>query len=151
MNARTDVPRAESCASAGRSNDVPDVIDIAVIGTGFAGLGMAIRLKQHGIDAFLVFEKAGSIGGTRRDNHYRGCACDVRSHLYSFSFAPNPDWSRMYSPQPEIRADLERCTDRLGVRPHMRFNHALSRAAFDMPPACGTWRWPTNAATVRAP
>nr|WP_257019905.1 NAD(P)/FAD-dependent oxidoreductase [Ralstonia pickettii] len=113
------------------------MIDAAIIGTGFAGLGMAIQLKQHGIDNFLVFEKAGSVGGTWRDNHYPGCACDVQSHLYSFSFAPNPDWSRMYSPQPEIRAYLERCTDEFGVRPHVRFHHELARAAFD--DAAGVW------------
>ncbi|WP_057391923.1 flavin-containing monooxygenase [Ralstonia solanacearum] len=136
-HARTDFSRAEFCASAERSSDPPDLIDIAIIGTGFAGLGMAIRLKQHGIDDFLVFEKADTVGGTWRDNHYPGCACDVQSHLYSFSFAPNPDWSRMYSPQPEIRAYLERCTDRFGVRPHVRFNHELNRAAFD--DAAGVW------------
>lgn len=137
VNARTDFPRADAFASAPHSADAPPLIDAAIIGTGFAGLGMAIQLKQHGIDNFLVFEKAGSVGGTWRDNHYPGCACDVQSHLYSFSFAPNPDWSRMYSPQPEIRAYLERCTDEFGVRPHVRFHHELARAAFD--DAAGVW------------
>ncbi|MGL6156200.1 MAG: NAD(P)-binding protein, partial [Ralstonia mannitolilytica] len=111
MNARTDFPRADAVAPAPHRPDAPALIEVAIIGTGFAGLGMAIQLKQNGIDDFLVFEKAGSVGGTWRDNHYPGCACDVQSHLYSFSFAPNPEWSRMYSPQPEIRAYLERCTD----------------------------------------
>ena len=88
MNARTDFPRADASAPTSHSPDAPPLIDAAIIGTGFAGLGMAIQLKQHGIDNFLVFEKAGSVGGTWRDNHYPGCACDVQSHLYSFSFAP---------------------------------------------------------------
>ncbi|WP_426395561.1 flavin-containing monooxygenase [Ralstonia sp. R-29] len=131
MNARSEFHRPDP------SIEAPTLIDVAIIGTGFAGLGMAIQLKQHGIDNFLVFEKAGSVGGTWRDNHYPGCACDVQSHLYSFSFAPNPDWSRMYSPQPEIRAYLERCTDEFGVRPHVRFHHELARAAFD--DAAGVW------------
>ena len=67
---------------------------IAIIGTGFSGLGMAIRLKQAGIDDFLLFERANDLGGTWRENTYPGCQCDVPSHLYSFSFAPNPNWSR---------------------------------------------------------
>ncbi len=73
-----------------------------ILGTGFSGLGMAIRLKQHGYENFVVLEQASDIGGTWRDNTYPGCACDIPSHLYSFSFALNPDWSRSYSPQREI-------------------------------------------------
>ncbi|WP_342051747.1 MULTISPECIES: flavin-containing monooxygenase [unclassified Cupriavidus] len=112
--------------------------DVAIIGSGFAGLGMAIRLRQSGVEDFAIFEKADSLGGTWRDNHYPGCACDVQSHLYSFSFAPNPDWSRMFSPQPEIRAYLERCADRFGLRPHLRFGHELRRASWDEHE--GVWR-----------
>ena len=78
-------------------------IDIAIVGTGFAGLGMAIRLRQTGVTDFVVLDQAPSVGGTWRDNHYPGCACDVQSHVYSFSFAPNPRWTRMFAPQPEIR------------------------------------------------
>ena len=73
---------------------------IAIVGAGFAGLGMGIRLKQAGIDSFTIYEQAIEIGGTWRENTYPGCACDVPSHLYSFSFAQNPDWTRAYSPQP---------------------------------------------------
>src|SRR3954467_15768807 len=69
---------------------------IAIIGTGFAGLGMAIRLKQEGIDDFVVLEKADDVGGNWRENTYPGVQCDVPSHLYSFSFAPNPNWSRTF-------------------------------------------------------
>ena len=73
---------------------------VAIVGTGFSGLGMAIRLKQEGIEDFVVFERADDVGGTWRDNTYPGAACDVPSHLYSFSFAPNPDWSRTFSRTP---------------------------------------------------
>lgn len=89
------------------STNREETLDIAIIGTGFSGLGMAIRLRQTGNQDFAVFEKASSVGGTWRDNHYPGCACDVQSHVYSFSFAPNPRWTRMFAPQPEIRAYME--------------------------------------------
>ena len=90
--------------------------DIAIIGSGFSGLGMAIRLKQAGINDFVVLERAGEVGGTWQANTYPGCACDVPSHLYSFSFAPNPDWTQTYSTQPEIWAYLRRVADDFGVR-----------------------------------
>jgi cation diffusion facilitator CzcD-associated flavoprotein CzcO len=78
-------------------------VRIAIIGSGFAGLGMAITLRERGETDFVVLERAGDVGGTWRDNHYPGAACDVQSNLYSFLFAPNPDWPRSYSEQPEIR------------------------------------------------
>ena len=105
--------------------------DVIVIGTGFAGLGMAIKLKASRNDDFVVLEQADGVGGTWRANTYPGCACDVQSHLYSFSFEPNPEWSRMFARQPEIRAYLEHCTDKYGVRPHIRFNSAVTGARFD--------------------
>ncbi|GAB3832163.1 flavin-containing monooxygenase [Kribbella italica] len=101
---------------------------IVVIGTGFAGIGMAVRLKQAGYDDFVVLERAEDVGGTWRDNTYPGCRCDVPSHLYSFSFAPNPDWSSTFSPQPEIEAYLRQVTDGFRVRPHIRFGHAVQSA-----------------------
>lgn len=104
---------------------------VAIAGSGFGGLGTAIRLKQTGENDFLVFERAGALGGVWRDNSYPGCACDVQSHLYSFSFARNPDWTRSYSGQAEIWAYLEACVDRFGVRPHLRFNHAILDATWD--------------------
>src|SRR3712207_1912255 len=82
--------------------------EVAIVGTGFSGLGTAIRLKQEGIDDFVVLERAGDVGGTWHWNTYPGCACDIPSHLYSLSFAPNPHWSQTYSPQPEIRDYLRR-------------------------------------------
>ena len=78
------------------------LVRIAIIGAGFAGLGAAIRLRQAGIDDFEILERSHDLGGTWRDNSYPGCAVDVQSHLYSYSFAPNPDWSHVYSPQEEI-------------------------------------------------
>ena len=71
---------------------------VAIVGAGFSGLGMASRLKQEGIEDFVVLERAEDLGGTWRDNTYPGCACDVPSNLYSFSFAPNPGWSQTFSP-----------------------------------------------------
>src|SRR5690242_2945586 len=85
---------------------------VAIVGSGFSGLATAVELKRRGIDDFVVLERAASLGGTWRDNTYPGCACDVPSHLYSFSFAPKHDWSRAFAPQPEIRAYLEQVADR---------------------------------------
>src|SRR4051812_9864967 len=104
---------------------------VAVLGTGFGGLGTAIRLVQAGITSFTIYEKADGVGGTWRDNRYPGAECDVPSHLYSLSFAPKPDWSRHYPEQPEILDYLEQCTDDWGLRPHIRFGTEIVSAAFD--------------------
>ena len=104
---------------------------VAIIGTGFSGLGMAIRLKKEGENDFIVFEKEAGVGGTWRVNHYPGCACDVPSHLYSFSFAPNPNWSRMFAPQPEIKKYLEHCAHHYDVMPHVKLNNAVAGAHWD--------------------
>ena len=111
---------------------------IAIIGTGFAGIGLAIRLRRAGYRNLFLYDRADRPGGTWRDNVYPGCACDVPAHLYSFSFAPNPHWSRKYAPQPEIAAYLERCVTEFGIRPHIRFGHDLRTARFDDARAC--WR-----------
>src|SRR3954454_9492674 len=95
-------------------------VSIAIVGSGFSGLGLAIRLRQEGIEDFVVLERGEGVGGTWHYNTYPGCACDVPSHLYSFSFAPNPDWTRTYSRQPEIRAYLERGAE--PVMAHVRLN-----------------------------
>ncbi|GAA1391211.1 flavin-containing monooxygenase [Catellatospora chokoriensis] len=104
---------------------------IAIIGAGFGGIGTAIRLRGAGYRDFLVFDRGDEVGGTWRDNSYPGCACDVPSHLYSFSFIRNPGWSRSFSPQPEIWAYLRRCSDEHGVRPHLRLGHEVYAAAWD--------------------
>ncbi|KIF69501.1 cyclohexanone monooxygenase [Streptomyces sp. AcH 505] len=106
-------------------------VRVAVIGSGFGGLGAAVRLRREGVTDFVVLERADSVGGTWRDNSYPGCACDVPSHLYSFSFAPNPDWPRTFSGQRHIRAYLERVADTFGLRPHLRLNHEVTLARWD--------------------
>jgi cation diffusion facilitator CzcD-associated flavoprotein CzcO len=92
---------------------------------------MAISLLRDGVDDFVVLERAGDVGGTWRDNTYPGCACDVPSHLYSFSFEPNPAWTRTFSPQPEIFGYLRHCAEKYGVMPHIRFHHELLGAQWD--------------------
>jgi cation diffusion facilitator CzcD-associated flavoprotein CzcO len=102
-----------------------------ILGTGFSGLGMAIRLLKDGERDFVLLERAGEIGGTWRDNTYPGCRCDVPSHLYSFSFAPNPNWSSTFSPQAEILDYLRGVAERFGVLPHVRFHTELESAEWD--------------------
>ncbi|MDR3417415.1 MAG: NAD(P)/FAD-dependent oxidoreductase [Nevskia sp.] len=135
-SARKSAPR-----SATRSATRSGPVRVAIVGTGFSGLGMAIRLKQAGVEDFVVLEKAADVGGTWRDNHYPGCACDVQSHLYSFSFEPNPGWSRMFSPQPEIWNYLRHCADKYGIRPHIRFNAEVTTAKWDE--KASVWRLKT--------
>lgn len=101
-----------------------------VIGSGFSGLGMAIELQRRGVD-FLILEKADEIGGTWRDNTYPGCACDIPSHMYSFSFEPKADWKRMWSFQPEIQDYLLGVTSKYGLRRHIHFNSHVDRAHWD--------------------
>jgi cation diffusion facilitator CzcD-associated flavoprotein CzcO len=103
---------------------------VVIVGTGFAGLGTAIRLKQRGEHDFVLLERAEELGGTWRDNSYPGCACDVPSHLYSFSFALNPDWTRLCSPQAEIQTYLERVADEHAIPPHIRFGHEMLESAW---------------------
>ncbi len=106
-------------------------VDVAIVGSGFSGLGMAIALEKAGRRSYVVLEKGDDVGGTWRENTYPGCACDVPSHLYSFSFEPNPGWSRMFPTQPEILDYLRRCAAKYGVRPKLRLGARLERAVFD--------------------
>jgi cation diffusion facilitator CzcD-associated flavoprotein CzcO len=108
----------------------PDV-EILIIGTGFAGLGLAIQLQKHGFRDFLLVEKEPDIGGTWLVNQYPGCACDVQSHMYSFSFEPNPHWTREFASQPEILAYLKRCTDKHALRPRIQFSTQAVGARYD--------------------
>ena len=123
-------------------------VDVCVIGSGFSGLGMGIHLKREGRRSFVILEKAGAVGGTWRENTYPGCACDVSSHLYSFSFAPKPDWSRMYPTQPEIRDYLEACATKFGVRENMRFHTRVDRADYDA--VARVWRVKTASGSTIA-
>jgi cation diffusion facilitator CzcD-associated flavoprotein CzcO len=104
---------------------------VIVVGTGFSGLGMAIQLRRDGRDDFLVLEKARDVGGTWRDNTYPGCACDIQSHLYSFSFEQNPDWTRSFSSQTEIWAYLRRVADRYDLRRRIHFGVEVTGARWD--------------------
>jgi len=109
------------------ANTTPAHFRIAIIGSGFSGLGMAIKLKQSGENDFIVFEKDHGVGGTWRVNSYPGCACDVQSHLYSYSFEPNPNWTRMFAPQPEIRSYLEHCAQKYALMSHVRLGCNISQ------------------------
>jgi len=106
-------------------------VRVAVIGSGFGGLGAAVRLRRAGVTDFVVLERRDAVGGTWHDNTYPGCACDVPSHLYSFSFAPNPEWPRNFSGQEHIRRYLERVADTFGLRPHIRFNCEVELMSWD--------------------
>jgi len=120
------------------SQDLP----IAIVGAGFAGIGTAIRLKQAGIHSFTIFERAGEIGGTWRDNTYPGAACDVPSHVYSLSFEPNPGWTRKFSPSEEIQAYLLRLVEKWQLRGHLRLDTEITDARFDE--ARGIWTLTTR-------
>ncbi|MHB1208483.1 MAG: flavin-containing monooxygenase [Acidimicrobiales bacterium] len=107
------------------------VLNVAIIGSGFGGLGAAIRLRESQIHDFVVFERADDLGGTWRDNAYPGCRCDVASNLYSFSFAPNPRWSNTFSYQPEIWRYLQDVATRHDLRKYIKFNHDVTDISFD--------------------
>lgn len=106
-------------------------IGVAILGAGFGGICMAIKLLEAGRDDVVIFEKAGDLGGTWRDNTYPGCACDIPSHLYSFSFDQSPDWSRTYAPQPEILAYIRRVAARHGVDRLIRYETPISSLEWD--------------------
>ncbi|NMO01172.1 NAD(P)/FAD-dependent oxidoreductase [Gordonia sp. TBRC 11910] len=106
-------------------------VQVAIIGAGFSGLGAAIKLKQEGISDFVLIDRGADFGGTWRDNTYPGAACDVPSHLYSYSFALNPTWSRSYSHQPEIHRYINGVADTYGVRDKARFHTEVTNAAWD--------------------
>jgi cation diffusion facilitator CzcD-associated flavoprotein CzcO len=106
-------------------------LPIAIVGAGFAGIGLAIKLREAGIEDFEILERAHELGGTWRDNTYPGCACDVASPLYSYSFAPNPDWSRSFSRQPEILEYLRAIAQEHDVERHVRYDTELLEARWD--------------------
>ncbi|NRF68530.1 NAD(P)/FAD-dependent oxidoreductase [Aquincola sp. S2] len=98
----------------------PAPLDTLIVGAGFSGLGLGIRLKQAGRHGFQVIERAAGVGGTWWANRYPGAACDIPSLLYSYSFAPNRRWSRLFPQQPEIQAYLAECVEDFGLGPHLR-------------------------------
>lgn len=122
------------------------MLSAVIVGAGFSGICAGIQLKNLGITDFVILEKAHRVGGTWRENTYPGAACDVPSHLYSYSFEPNPKWSRAYGGQAEILSYLEHVADKYGLRSHLRFNQHVSSAKFDE--ANGTWRITTASGDV---
>jgi cation diffusion facilitator CzcD-associated flavoprotein CzcO len=121
---------------------------IAIIGAGFSGLGAAIRLKTAGVEDFVVLERAADVGGTWRANTYPGCQCDVPSHLYSYSFAPNPNWSRTFSRQGEIWEYLCACVERFDLGPHLRLGVEVRECSWG--DATGSWLLETSAGPLSA-
>jgi cation diffusion facilitator CzcD-associated flavoprotein CzcO len=135
MNARND-------------DSLPSHARIAIIGAGFSGLGAGIRLRQAGQTDFVIIERADSVGGIWRDNTYPGCTCDVPSNLYSLSFAPNPNWSRSFSPQPEIWRYLDDITNKAALRRHIRFGTEVTQARWDSDQRC--WQIETTRGSMTA-
>lgn len=112
-------------------------VEVAIAGAGFGGLCMAIKLLEAGIKDFVVLEKGHDVGGAWRDNTYPGAACDVQSHMYSYSFATKPDWTKRYAPWDEIQQYILDVTEKYGVRPHIHFNQEVVSAVFNE----GIGRW----------
>lgn len=104
---------------------------IAIIGAGFSGIGMAIRLKQSGYSNFTLFERSDNVGGTWRDNTYPGCACDIASHLYSFSFEKKPDWTSVFSNSREIYQYLLSCVEKFSLESHIKLKTKVSEMRFN--------------------
>ncbi len=124
-------------------------VEVAIVGSGFSGIATGHLLREAGITSFVILEKGHDVGGTWRENKYPGAACDVPSHLYSFSFEPNPRWSRAYSPQGEILDYLRRTAEKHGITPHIRFGSHVERCDWDE--ARGRWTIATkDGHTVRA-
>ncbi|WP_225726104.1 MULTISPECIES: NAD(P)/FAD-dependent oxidoreductase [unclassified Nocardia] len=111
---------------------------VLIVGSGFSGLGMGIALDRAGIADYLIVEQAGDLGGTWRDNTYPGCACDVPTHLYSYSFEPRTDWRRLFSDQAEIQNYLNEVADKYRLRTHIRFGQRMDHGAWDEKRQC--WR-----------
>ncbi len=131
----------------GATREHPERVHVAVLGAGFGGLCAAIQLKRAGIEDFVILERAGEVGGTWQANTYPGAQCDIPSILYSFSFAPNPRWSRLYPYQEEIREYLRDCVRHFGLTPHLRLRHEVEEATWDerarrwhVTTAHGSWR-----------
>ncbi|AKF04090.1 flavin-containing monooxygenase [Sandaracinus amylolyticus] len=112
-------------------------LEVAIVGSGFSGIAMGVQLQRAGIERFRIFEKAHDVGGTWRENTYPGAACDIPSHLYSFSFAPNARWTRSYSRQPEILEYLRATAREHGLYPHITFGAEIDDARWDT--TTGTW------------
>src|SRR4051794_21782408 len=131
-----------------QTTNLPQHTEVAIIGSGFSGLAMAAELKRAGREDFVILERAGDVAGTWRDNTYPGCACDVPSHLYSFGFAPNPEWSSTFSPQPEIYEYIRRVAREQGLYEHCRFGVEVESGDWD--DETQRWRIKTSAGELTA-
>ncbi len=109
---------------------------VVIIGGGMAGILSAIKLREAGYTDFVIYEKAATLGGTWRENTYPGLACDVPAHLYTYSFEPNPNWSQVFAPGPEIRAYFENVARKYGVVEKVRFGEEIASCEF----IDGRWR-----------
>ncbi|MCK9249232.1 MAG: NAD(P)/FAD-dependent oxidoreductase [Solirubrobacteraceae bacterium] len=127
---------------------LPDEVRVAIVGSGFSGLGMAKGLLDDGERDFVVLERADDIGGTWRDNSYPGCACDVPSHMYSFSWAQNPNWTRAFAGQEEIWAYQRDVAARFGINPYVRTGAGVTDATWDDDEQ--RWTLTTDRGVVRA-
>ncbi|WP_414429934.1 flavin-containing monooxygenase [Alcanivorax sp. IL3] len=117
-------------------------VDVAIVGAGFGGLCMAIKLREAGNEDFVILEKAAEVGGAWYFNGYPGAACDVQSHLYSFSFAGKADWSKRYAPRDEIENYILDTVEQYQLRPFIQFNQEVNEAHFDET----TGRWTVRTA-----
>jgi cation diffusion facilitator CzcD-associated flavoprotein CzcO len=119
---------------------------IVIAGAGPGGICTAIKLKQAGVEDFVILERSSAAGGTWHNNRYPGLSCDVPSHLYSFSFEPKPDWTRAFATQPEIKDYMLHCVEKYGVAAHIRYNAAVTQAQWDEPHS--QWRITTADGTT---
>lgn len=126
----TPVNKTTAAAPPPRERDVLQV-ETVIVGAGFGGLGMGARLARQGATSFVILERAGDVGGTWRDNIYPGVACDIPSHLYSFSFRPKPDWSHYYARGGEIREYLRECAREEGLTRHLRLGTEVQDMRWD--------------------
>ncbi|HEX4844479.1 MAG TPA: NAD(P)/FAD-dependent oxidoreductase [Limnobacter sp.] len=138
--------RNSTARKAGTGPAGEQVFDTLIIGAGFAGLGSAIKLREAGVHNIAILERASEVGGTWRDNQYPGAACDIPSNLYSFSFAPNPAWSRSYSGAREILAYVHSLVNDFGLQPFIRFQQNVTQVELDE--ARGLWVVHTEAGSV---
>ncbi|MFE2960898.1 flavin-containing monooxygenase [Nocardia tengchongensis] len=124
-------------STAAHAHNRPELVDVLIVGAGFAGIGMGIQLARRGRESFVIIEQAEDVGGTWRDNRYPGVACDIPAHLYSFSFLPNPHWSRVFAEGAEIHDYLRSCIRQERLEPYLRLNCALEHAEWSE--ADGRW------------
>jgi cation diffusion facilitator CzcD-associated flavoprotein CzcO len=117
---------AAESATAASASTPNNTYDTLIVGAGFGGLGSAIKLKEAGLSNFVVLERAADVGGTWRDNQYPGAACDIPSNLYSFSFAPNPNWGSSYSGAKEIMGYIHHLVEEFGLSRFIKFNQNVA-------------------------